>query len=472
MRTNVDRPSPSRRDDVPRNSSRSALLAALLLVATAPGAATAEDQPDDSAPDPAFSLSFGVEAAIGGFSTDGANFGAGRVDLRDGEVSGDPTWGEGYIKPWIDAEYRIEGAGLLYGGLSAVAAGTVGDGDPGGYTRDGDGSVDLETAFLGWRSGGLLEGSLGEDALDLSYGRQEFQVGDGFLILDGNSEQADDGAYWLAPRRAFQQAGLIRLNTHPLRADLFYLKADRDQDHTELAGLNLEYIDAELGTFSLMYFRVVDSETPNNAGARDGMDVVSLRVNELRLKALPDLSLWGEYVTERGGGRDGDFDASGWYLEAQYSLSALPWSPTLGYRYSRFSGDSDPDDAVRRDFEPFFYGWSRGWGTWIQGEVVGEHLLFNSNQATHMVQLSARPSESVEVGVLGFRFSLEEKNYYGTPVSDRHFADELNLYLDWELSEQLTLSAAYGIAFPGKAAEELFGDKNFQLVELSLSLSF
>ncbi|MCU0833681.1 MAG: alginate export family protein [Chromatiaceae bacterium] len=471
MHTTAKTPPPGHRDEIPNDRLRRALLAALLLGGAAPGMVAADDASADSAGDPAFSLSFGVEAAIGGFAANGANFGAGRVDLRDGEISADPVWGEGYVKPSIDAEYRVDGAGLAYAGLSAVAAATVGDGDPSGSTRGGDGSVDLETAFLGWRSGGLLGATLGEDALDLSYGRQEFQVGDGFLILDGNSEQADDGAYWLAPRRAFQQAGLIRVNTHPLRADLFYLKADPDQDDTELAGLNLEYIDAELGTFALMVFRVVDSGTPENAGARDGMDVASLRVNELRLAALPDLSLWGEYVSERGGGRDGDFDASGWYLEAQYSLSALPWSPTLGYRYSRFSGDSDPGDDLRRDFEPFFYGWSRGLGTWIQGEVVGEYLLFNSNQATHMLQLSARPSESVEVGVLGFRFSLEEKNYDGTPVSDRHFADELNLYLDWQINERLTLSAAYGIAFPGDAAKEIFGDKDFQLVEVSLSLS-
>lgn len=447
-----------------------ALCGACLLLAAATLAAQALASEPDA--EPAFSLSPGVELGLGGFATDGANFGVGRVDLRDERVYGDPVWGEGYVKPSLEARYRTDGAGELYAGLSAVAAGTVGDGDPGGYTRGGDGSADVESAFLGWRSGGLLAATLGEDAIDVSYGRQEFQVGDGFLILDGNAEQLDDGAYWLAPRRAFQQAGLLRLNTDPLRADLFYLQADDDQDETELAGLNLETVREGLGTFGLTYFRVVDSGTPDNVGPRDGMDVVSLRVNELRLAALPELALWGEYVSEQGGGRDGDFDASGWYLEAQYSLDALPWSPRVGYRYSRFSGDADPDDDLRRDFEPFFYGWSRGWGTWIQGEVVGEYLLFNSNQATHMLQIAASPSEAIEVGVLGFRFSLEEKNYYGTPVSDRHFADELNLYLDWQISEQVSLSAAYGIAFPGRAARELFGDERFQLVEVALSLSF
>ena len=63
-------------------------------------------------------------------------------------------------------------------------------------------AVDLEHLYAGWRSGDLLADSLGEDALDLSLGRQEFQVGDGFLIWDGNFDNAGDGAYWLGPRTA------------------------------------------------------------------------------------------------------------------------------------------------------------------------------------------------------------------------------------------------------------------------------
>lgn len=420
----------------------------------------------------ALSYSLGLEVGLGGFTTSGANFGAGRTDVRDGETSGDPTWSEGYLKPAIDADLDLGASGSLYAGASAVAAFTGGAGDAAGYTRGRDGDVDFETAFVGWRSGDLLAETLGEDTIDLSYGRQDFQVGDGFLIQDGNLDQFDKGAYWLSPRTAFRQAGVLRIETTPVRGDLFYLESDVDQDHTKIAGANLEYTREDLGTFGLLYFHVVDSGTPTLFAARDGMSVISVRVNDLKVAALPNLSLWGEYVSQQGGGRDGDVDATGWYLEAQYGFSDWRWSPTLSYRYSRFSGDPDPDDGVRRDFDPFFYGWSRGWGTWFQGEVTGEYLLFNSNQTTHMLHLAASPQESIAIGAVAYRFDLDVGNYYGTPVRNRHFADEINLYLDWTLNEQVSLSVAYGIAFPGDAAKELFGEDRFQVLQLAAYLSF
>ncbi len=418
----------------------------------------------------ALQLTPGLELGLGGFSTWGVNFGAGRQDQRSGAVTGDAAWVEGYAKPGLNLDYAAP-VGTLYGGVSAVGAFTGGEGDAGGYTRSGDGGVAWETAFLGWRSAGLFADRWGDDTLDLSYGRQEFAVGDGFLIQDGNLDQFDKGAYWLAPRRAFREAALFRLNTAPVRADAFYLAADRDQDETEVAGVNLEYASAARGSFGLMYFQVVDSGVPTVFGARDGMEVFSLRAAEVTLPAAPGLALWGEYVSERGSGRDGAVDARAWYLEGKYEFSELPWSPSLSYRYARFSGDPDPDDAVRRDFDPFFYGWSRGWGTWFQGELTGEYLLFNSNQVNHMLHLAAAPSEATSLGLIAYRFELDQGNYFGTPVSDRHFADELNLYLDWAVSEQLSVSAAYGIAFPGRAAKEAFGEDPFQVLQLALYLS-
>jgi hypothetical protein len=178
-------------------------------------------------------------------------------------------------------------------------------------------------------------------------------------------------------------------------------------------------------------------------------------------------------VHEGGSGRDARFDANAWYVEVQYSLAVLPWSSTLSYRFARFSGDPNLDDDRRQDFDPFFYGWSRGWGTWFQGEVTGEYLLFNSNQANHMVHLSASPNDSLAVGAILYRFNLAEPSYFGTPVSDTAFTAELNLYLDWSLNDNVALSLIYGIAFPRAAAEEAFGDDEpFEIIELALYLTF
>jgi hypothetical protein len=126
--------------------------------------------------------------------------------------------------------------------------------------------------------------------------------------------------------------------------------------------------------------------------------------------------------------------------------------------------------ASQKDFDPFFYGFSRGWGTWFQGEIVGNYLLFNSNQTNHMVHLAASPTDALEVGALYFNFSLDKNNYFGTPVTRDDFADEINFYADWSISDRLSVSAVYGIAFPGDAAKQVFeDDKHFQLFQVLLN---
>ena len=414
-----------------------------------------------------------LEAAAGYFTTQDTNFGAGRVDVRSGQETGDAQWQEGYLKGFLNAEYALRYAGTLYGGASGVGTTTGGDGDAGGFTDSGDGDLSTDTAFLGWRSGNVFSENLGEDAVDLSYGRQEFHVGNGFLIWDGDLDQFDKGAYWLAPRNAYERAALLRTNTMPVRADGFYLKADNDQDSTQLAGLNIDYSRDDLGAFGAMYFHVLDAATPRNFGARDGMDVLDLRVIDLRPPGTTDLFLSGEYVHQGGSGKDGSFEASGWYVEMRYALSHWQWLPTLAYRFASFSGDSNPDDSDRKDFDPFFYGWGGSWGTWYQGEITGEYLLFNSNQVNHMVHLSVTPREDLSVGALYYRFRLDKKNYFGEPVSDDDFDQEINVYVDWTINDYASVSALYGVAFPGKAAKEVFGDnQKYQLFQVALYLAY
>jgi hypothetical protein len=76
----------------------------------------------------------------------------------------------------------------------------------------------------------------------------------------------------------------------------------------------------------------------------------------------------------------------------------------------------------------------------------------------HMVHLSATPIEPVSIGALYYHFDLAEDNYFGTPVDDKDFADEVNAYVDWTVSDNLLLGALSGVAWPGSAAEEVFGE--------------
>lgn len=98
------------------------------------------------------SVNFGLEAAAGYFHTANTNFGAGRVDLRSEESTGDARWSEGYLKPSLNAACGFDRAGKLYGAVTGVGTFTAGDGDAGGHTNSGDDDTDLERPICWARS--------------------------------------------------------------------------------------------------------------------------------------------------------------------------------------------------------------------------------------------------------------------------------------------------------------------------------
>jgi hypothetical protein len=420
-------------------------------------------------PLPGVDVKAGLRAGFAAVSMINANLGLGQVDFLTRERHGDPSWSEIDIQPYVGFTSR-DG---WYGDVSVVGAQTFFDGDAAAFTRAGDGGVGIETALFGWRSDVATHDS-DKLVVDLSLGRQTLDIGDGFLIDDGNFDVRHDGGVWLVPRQAFQRSLVARLDYRAWHSDLFFLEADPDNDEPALAGGNFEYQFTGGGHAGLLYLHILDTDTPRLFGVREGMNVLSARVNDLRLAALPQVGWWGEATRQFGDGRFGRIDASAWYAEAVYHFEHLPWRPRLSYRYAWFSGDANPHDHTRRDFDPLFYGFDkRTWGTWFQGEVTGGWLLFNNNQRNHLVHLAATPRADLTVGMIGGHFSLVEKNYRGVAVSSRDFGDELNIYTDWAINKYVFLSAGYGVMFPGEGAIQGVGDdETFHLFEMGLYFTY
>lgn len=133
--------------------------------------------------------------------------------------AGSSNWREGYIKYGLSGSQGLGNNGSLYGAFNLLSSGTWGDGDAGGFTEGTERRTDLEDAYLGWRSGNLFP-ALGENGVDISVGRQQVIIGDGFLINDdalnlGDVDLGADvdrgGAYYLAARKAFDQTAVLRL---------------------------------------------------------------------------------------------------------------------------------------------------------------------------------------------------------------------------------------------------------------------
>ncbi len=238
------------------------------------------------------------------------------------------------------------------------------------------------------------------------------QVAPDPLLVDPDQSLTPDASlpsYWIGPRHAFERTAIARLAIGDFRLTAAYLTPDDDPNTgTELWHADAEYGREGLGTLGAGHARIFDSEL----GTRDGMDVYDLRAIATPLAptgVLPGLTLAGELVLQD----NGDVQEGGaWYGEVGYDFAGLlPWSPYVSYRYARFSGD-DPDSDEDEGYDPLFYS-SSDWGSWDQGEILGEYVVENSNLKTHAVRLALHPTERVTVSLLYYYFLIDEPRAAG-----------------------------------------------------------
>jgi len=386
-------------------------------------------------------LNADLEIAAGIFTSD-KNY------LADTD-SGGAQWQEGYFKYGLSGHYTFGADITVYGGLNAVSSGTFGDGDAGGFTTGDETETDLEDAFIGFKSGRLLP-FLGQDGLDISLGSQNFVVGDGFLIngdalnlgegLNGGGLDFDrGGAYWIAARKAFNNTAIVRIGGETgLRSDLFWLESDnKAQADTELAGINLEYTAAH-GTFGLMHLKGLGVNEPYAQAlgltSRDGQKTTSVRYQGSA--GIDQLFLSTEFVSQDQGDSTRK-DSNAWYVEAGWTFDKLAWSPSANVRYSSFD----------EEFDPLFFGFNRGYGTWFQGEVAANYAgPFGSDSEIIHVGVKANPAENVTVGALFFDFSDTAR---GTGSLD---GQELDIYAEWAVNDNVFLTPLVGFYKPDNSA--------------------
>ncbi|MDN6875412.1 MULTISPECIES: hypothetical protein [Pseudomonas] len=357
-------------------------------------------------------------------------------------TSGGSTWREGFIKYGLSADQGLGSAGSAYGAFSLVSSGTWGDGDAAGNTDGSERTTKIEDAYLGWRSAGMFP-ALGQDGLDVSFGRQVVKLGSGFIINDDGPNlgrgPADGklnrgGAYYIAARHAFDRTAVVRIGGQDgLHGSLQWLKSDnRAQAETELAAGTLDYT-AKPGTLGLTWVHgidVVDQWASDFQKQREGMNIYSLRGEGDA--GVENASFAFEYAWQ-------DKDAGNekaWYAEAGYTFADVAWSPKLTYRYSRYS----------EGWDPMFNGFSTGYGTWFQGEVASNYAgPFNSNTAIQHLGLKATPLENLSVGVLYFDFdTLHKRDALNLD------ARELDLYVEWAVNPHLIVTPLVGLYRPDK----------------------
>ena len=350
---------------------------------------------------------------------------------------GSVNWQEATLQYGIEFKHRSAGLGQVFGALDWVSSASFGDGDAAGWSVGDERTTKIENAYLGWRN----------DSLEISGGRQNVVVGDGFLIsgdalnigrglLDGEVNRG--GAYYLTGRKAFDQTAILRWGCQQSwRGDLMWLKSDNlAQASPELSVVTLEHV-ADAGTVGLTAIKVTDTDQALAQilyPERKGMKLYSVRAQGNA--GVSDLFLAGEHAWER---KPGGADENAWYLEAGWTFSQLPGKPSVNYRYSRFS----------EGYDPLFYGNGRALGTWFQGEVASNYAgPFNSNTRVHHLGVKAAVSGRVNVGALYYDFATLNRS-----LGNRD-ARELDLYAEWTIDEHWSLLPLVGYYKPERSAED------------------
>jgi len=444
-----------------------------------------------------FSLAGALTVGAGAFAAPQANFGTGTYKssvnaygTHDQLSNRTPSWAEGYAKPELKATYHNGSIGTIFGDVSAVYAGSLGQGEAATYasTYGHPSRVDLEEAYIGY-SNDMPFGNPGDTAI-LTLGRQAFNVGDNFLIGSGTTNYGQRSNYWMAPRTAFNGLGTLKLNAEPVRADVFVLentvnqRASRglDQPKTDFAGLNVEYFitagtaGADGATnyadrqfyFGGTYFNIYDAQTrsvngvywnnldatsagglPNSMADRKGMNVFDAHFGGNPFSGPPivaNASLYGEYVRELNDKADHKVNANAYYIEPGYAFPDVWGKPKLSYRYAHFSGDAEQTTGggSKHAYDALFYSAGpRDFGSWFMGEIAGQYQLFNTNEDVHMVSLSATPTSQIKLIATYYRFMLDHAvlDSTGQQMSGRrHYADEVDLVAEYAYTSSVNFA--------------------------------
>jgi hypothetical protein len=433
------------------------LVTALALPVTAPAAegATNPLRFDFGANGSYLQATLGVDYAY--FSQHNSWYGADR-QLFGTDID---SWSESLIRPGLEGHYILPGSQTLYGRIDAVQANTFGGVDAGGTnTLLGDVSwLGIDKAYAGWRSGTLF-GSLGDDFLDLSFGRQVYATGTSFLFGSEGGAGFRRAAYYLGGRKSADYAAIARIHSGPWSGDFFYFENNSlFPFNTTAGGGTVEYAFTPATNIGGSV-AAIESDVPS----RDGMRVADLRgsVKPFELgqgpPLLQPLKIEAELVREDR--TDAMEDGTGWYVAASYQFAQAPWKPELTYRYASFD----------EHYDTLFYS-AVDWGSWFQGEITGEYDLFNTNLDSHMLRLKMLPVESLAANLLYYRFSLHRPEAFGVASDD--YVDEWNLIFDWTVNKHLLISLVGAYAVPDDGAKELYaGDEEWTAMMLMASVRY
>ena len=396
--------------------------------------------------------SYSVEATTSYHYVNHAYFGADwGVQIPPGHAPSNFSWGEGLTRMRLN--YGLpQGLWLSAGGVVMATVST----DYFGVDGTDDGLLDQ-----------LLVGAsgIGGSGLSVVAGRQDLQVGDGFLIGDGYRD--GKAALWNIPLN-FYDAVRADWAQGPWHALAFGARLSRsyggdgvDPKGNQYGG-EAGWSASEERSLALGYFQRED----------DGSTELDARAFSLRgALGARGFTLAGELVAESGTAGGVDLKGRGGHLGLTYAFERTG-EPYAQIEYLLFSGD-DPETPDDEGYYPWEYRWT-DWSKWYVGDLMASTLVFNDDSRIWKLECGYSPLEDTSLRLLLHRISLDTgASYGGLPEGvGRDFADEADLVVDQALGECWSAWVMGGYVRPLDAAKALVGGAASGQLFVSLTYKF
>jgi hypothetical protein len=429
-------------------------IACAVLAFSAGTAGAAEEAAADSGSAVPAGLSYGVEVTSSFHHVTDAYFGA-DLGVTDDPAKRSFSWREGFTR--LRLNYGApDGVWLSVGGVYMTTSGTDYYG-----TRDA-GDAQLDQFLVGLSPPG-------GQGLSLVAGRQDLQIGDGFLIGDGYRESK--AALWSIPVNFYDalRADWQQGNWHALAfgARLSPSYGDMGDYPEDLqGGGEVGWSGSETRSLAFGYFQRAD----------DGPRQLDARAFSLRgAWSRGPLSLAGEWVVEGGQNGDAQLQGSGGHLGVTYQ-PGLRGEPYVQLEYFHFSGDDPATSDVDEGFYPWNYRWT-DWSRYYVADLMASTFTVNNDTRIWKLECGVTPIENTSLRLLLHRIDLDTGTSQwegGLPEGvGRGFADEVDLVVDQGLGKSWSGWVMGSYARPREAAKALVGaEKNSSQMFAGLTFKF
>jgi hypothetical protein len=323
----------------------------------------------------------------------------------------------------------------------------------------------IEEAFVGFVGGGHTKNDK-TYKYNIIFGRKQFTLGDGWIIVNTAMNGYDRAALQLNPRWAGKQIFTADLAYDKILLQGFSLKPnelDILDSKTTIRGINLQLKNNNNGILGLSYLKVPESNfsyyLPNGATyKREGLQVYNARF-------FKSTGNGGGlfYKAEVGYQRNSNFDMKAWayYGELGWSFNNSKGAPTIGYRYAYFSGD----DANTTSYNRWDQLYTGGNGEqWVQGSNMYK-IVQNSNEITHRLQIVYKPIKKTQlVGQFWLFYAAEKNNIGGNPalstLQSDFYGTEYNLTFKYFHSSSWYFHLNTAYTLPGSAIKDNVSNTN------------